>query len=278
MSEQKILSVIIVTWNSKIETLDCLESIFRSADYLELNNGVEIILVDNNSSDGTSDEVKLKYPSVVLIINKENTGYAPACNQGMKLASGKYTLLLGSDTIIKNHALTECINYLNNNGECGAVGGKLLFPDGRLQGNCKKFPALKNAFFTYLSLNSLNSEYDMTDFMYDKTIEVDQIATTFLMVRTDILKSINYFNESYKILYNDVDLCKRIRNKGFSIVFVHTSETFHYGNFSTKKADLKIRKQMYKDIYKYYFENFGYISVTLIPVLFMRFLMILIFK
>jgi hypothetical protein len=278
MNNGKILSVVIVTWNTKKETLACLKAIYDSSDYKRLNNDLEIILVDNNSGDGTFDDVRLKYPDVILIKNNDNIGYAPACNQGMKNAVGKYILLLGSDTEIKNEALTSCLNYLETNNDCASVGGKLLFPDGRLQGNCKRFPSLKNAFFTYLSLDRFNKDYDMADFDYNATIEVDQIATTFLMTRAEVLKSINYFKEDYKILYNDVDLCKRIWNTGNSLVFVHTSETFHHGNFSTKKAGFNIRLQMYKDIYKYYSENFGFLSVMLIPVLFVRFLTILIFK
>ncbi|MEI7483594.1 MAG: glycosyltransferase family 2 protein [Ignavibacteriota bacterium] len=278
MSEQKILSIVIVTWNTKDETIACLNSLYNSGDFKKYNGEIEIILIDNNSSDGTSEEVSRSYPSVTLIKNSNNTGYAPACNQGMKIAKGLNTLLLGSDTVIKDNAIADCLNYLNENPECGAVGGKLLFPDGGLQGNCKKFPTLQNAFFTYLSLDRFNKDYDMADFGYDKTTEVDQIATTFLMVRTEILKNINYFNEGYKILYNDVDLCKRIKGEGYKIVFIHSSETFHHGNLSTKKADTSVRFQMYKDIYKYYRENFGAVSVTLIPVLMFRFLLIIIFK
>lgn len=278
MNNEILLSIVIVTWNTKDETAACLKSLYDSADVKNLKNACEIILIDNNSSDGTSEFVKLNYPDVVLIINDNNSGYAPACNQGMKISNGKYVLLLGSDTEIKNGALTECINYLETDSGCAAAGGKLLFPDGRLQGNCKKFPLLKNGFYTYLSLHSLNSDYDMTDFQYNKTVEVDQIATTFLMARKYVLEKINYFDEEYKILYNDVDLCKRIRASFGSIVFVHTSETYHHGNFSTKKAGYKIRLQMYKDIYRYYYRNFGFASAGLIPVLCFRFLMILIFK
>ena len=278
MNNGIILSIVIVTWNTKNETLACLESIYKSTDYKSLKDNIEILLIDNNSNDGTLDEVSSKFSNAILIKNKDNLGYAPACNQGMRKANGKYTLLLGSDTEIKEGALTECLNYLESHDECSSVGGKLLYPDGRLQGNCKKFPTLRNAFFTYLSLDRFNTEYDMSYFLYDKTTEVDQVATTFLMVRTDVLKRINYFNEDYKMLYNDVDLCKRIWRDGGKIVFVHTSETFHHGNLSTKKAGYKIRLQMYKDIYRYYSENYGFLSVLLIPILVIRFLMIIIFK
>ncbi|MGH2575694.1 MAG: glycosyltransferase family 2 protein, partial [Ignavibacteria bacterium] len=151
---------------------------------------------------------------------------------------------------------------------------KILNPDGTVQNNCKRFPLLKNAFYTYLSLNRLNKDYDMDWFHYDKTIEVDQIATTFLMVRNEVLKKIDYFDVKYRILYNDVDLCKRIRSAGHKIFFIHTANIIHHGSQSTKKANFRIRTIMYNDIYRYYRRNFGFKAVFLIPVLYIRLMII----
>lgn len=274
----KILSIVIVNWNAAEHTLQCLESIF-SDNYVFTNpDKTEVILIDNNSADNSVELISEKFSSVKLISNKDNKGYAVACNQGMKIASGEYVLLLGNDTIIKPDTLSECINYLNQNENCGAVGCRLVFPDGRLQGNCKKFPKLRNAFFTYLSLHKLNYDYDMLWFNYDKTIAVDQIATTFLMIKNDILKKINYFDEKYKILYNDVDLCKKIWDSGYKIIFLHSVEIIHYGSHSTKRADYKIRKIMYEDIMRYYTGNFGIFAYLLFPVLLIRLFIISLFK
>ncbi len=273
-----LLSIIIVTWNTKVQTLDCVNSIYSITDYAILEKKIEVIIIDNNSSDGTKEELSDKFPSVKLIVNSANTGYAPACNQGMKAAAGKYTLLLGSDTILKDYSLTRCIEYLESNTDCGAVGCKLFYPDGRLQGNCKRFPKMKNAFFTYLSLDRFNYDYDMLWFNYDKTIEADQIATTFLMINSGLLKNIDYFDERFRILYNDVDLCKKIRDSGYKIIFLHTAEIFHHGSYSTNKAGYEVRKKMYEDIYLYYKLNFGWKAKLLIPVLMFRLLLISIFR
>lgn len=273
-----LLSIIIVTWDTKVQTLECVNSIYTISDFELLEKKVEVIVIDNNSSDSTAEELSEKYPQVKLIVNESNTGYAPACNQGMKAAKGVYTLLLGSDTILKNNSLTQCIQYLESNPDCGAVGCRLLYPDGRPQGNCKKFPTLKNALFTYLSLDKLNYDYDMLWFDYDRTIEVDQIATTFLMIRSYILKEINYFDERFRIMYNDVDLCKRIKGTGNKIIFLHTAEIFHHGSFSTNKAGFKVRKIMYSDIFLYYYINYKFKAIFLLPVLFIRLMIVSIFK
>lgn len=273
-----ILSIVIVNWNANKLTANCLKSIFTNSFYLNNNNKIEVILIDNNSFDNSVEDLSYKFPETKIISNNENLGYAVACNQGMKISKGKYVLLLGNDTELVDNVLYECTDFLEQNSECGAVGCRLVYPDGRLQGNCKRFPKLKNAFFTYLSLNKLNYDYDMLWFDYNKTIEVDQIATTYLMVRNELLKRIGYFDEQYKILYNDVDLCKKIRDSNYKIYFYHKPEIIHVGSHSTRKAGFKIRKIMYKDILKYYIKNFGFFAYFLYPILYVRLYLITIFK
>jgi GT2 family glycosyltransferase len=273
-NNNKILSIVIVNWNALKETTECMDSVYTD-NFLKENPGsTEITLIDNNSTDNSVSELQNKFPQINLILNKENLGYAHACNQGMKTAKGKYVLLLGNDTVLKPNALSECVNFLEQNADCGAVGCRLVYPDGRLQGNCKRFPKFKNAFYTYLSLNRMNRDYDMTWFDYNKTIEVDQIATTFLMIRKNIVKNTGYFDERYRILYNDVDLCRKIWDNGFKIFFIHTAEVIHAGSHSTKKASYKIRRIMYGDIFRYFRNNFGFKANLLLPVLSIRLLII----
>jgi O-antigen biosynthesis protein len=272
------LSVIIVNWNEKILTENCINSIISARIKKIDQNEIEIIVIDNGSADGSLEYLKSKNRFIKLMGNEKNEGYAPACNRGMRGAQGKYILLLGNDTIVLNDTLEKCISFLNDNIDCGAVGCKLLNPDRTAQNNCKKFPKLKNGFYTYLSLDSLNRDYDMDRFKYDETRQVEQISTTFLMIRKDVLEKIGYFDESYKILYNDVDLCKKIWDTGFKIYFLHTAEIVHYGSQSTKKAGFMLRKIMYKDIYRYYRSNFGIKALTLVPVLFIRLLLTAVIK
>jgi GT2 family glycosyltransferase len=264
-----ILSIVIASWNTLELLKQCIESIFETAQL-----GFEIIVIDNGSKDGSAQYLESLGSKIVLIKNPMNLGYAKASNQGMKIAIGKYILLLGSDTIMKKGVLESSIDFLDNHTDAGAVSCRLLNPDSSIQNNCKKFPELKNAFFTYLSLNSLNKDYDMADFKYDRTIRVDQIATTFLMIRKDVLEKIGYFDEAYRILYNDVDLCHRIYDSGYKIYFLHTCSLIHYGSHSTKQADFKLRKIMYADIYRYYKNYFGFKAKFLYPILVLRLLVV----
>lgn len=272
------LSIIIVNWNNKELTKNCLESIFCSSKEKLRTNEYEIILVDNGSNDGSADYLRSIERDVKVIFNKSNLGYAPACNQGMKAASGRYILLLGNDTLIRDNALEKCVGFLEQNNNAGAVGCKLLNLDLSVQNNCKKFPRLRNAVFTYLSLDRFNRDYDMEWFDYDTVAEVEQISTTFLMIRKDLLDKLNYFNEDYKILYNDVDLCFRIWQNGYKIYFYNLPEVIHYGSESTKKAGYKLRKIMYRDINRYYINKFGLKAIILMPILAARLLLVSVVK
>ena len=95
-----LLSIVIVTWDTRIQTLNCLKSIIHSKDYETYKDKFEITVIDNNSSDNTPSEIEINFTGVRLIKNDTNHGYAPACNQGMKISKGKYVILLGSDTMV----------------------------------------------------------------------------------------------------------------------------------------------------------------------------------
>ncbi len=265
------LSIVIANWNTRDLIEDCIESIFATAP---AGLDFETIVIDNASTDGGTEYLSSLGSKIVLIKNQENLGYAKACNMGMKIAKGRYILLLGSDTIMQQGVLEECTRFLDAHTEAGAVSCKLLNPDGTAQNSLKKFPGLKNAFYTYLSLDRLNKDYDMSDFNYDKTIEAEQVATTFLMIRKEVLQKTGFFDESYRILYNDVDLCRKIRDAGYKVYFIHSCAIVHYGSRSTKKADFKLRKIMYSDIYRYYKNYFGFKAKFLYPILVFRLLVV----
>jgi O-antigen biosynthesis protein len=265
------VSIVIANWNTKKLIRECIESIFSS---VSAGVSYELIIIDNASTDGSLDYLQSLGSRIVLISNNKNAGYAKACNQGMKIAQGKFILLLGSDTVMLTNTVKECIRFMESHPEAGAVGCRLLNPDGSAQNSCKKFPRLANAFYTYLSLDKLNREYDMASFDYNHTMEVEQVATTFLMTRKDLMAKIGYFDEAYRILYNDVDLCRRIWDTGSKIYFLHTCSVIHYGSHSTKQATFRLRKIMYGDIYRYYKNYFGFKARFLYPILVARLLIV----
>ena len=242
------VSIIIPSWNTVALLRRCLLS-------LETHSAAvpqEIIVVDNASTDGSADMVEREFPKVRLIRNKKNNGYAGGNDQGAAVARGQYLLLLGSDTEVRAGTLDALVAFLDAHPDAGAVACRLEFPDGRLQPSVKRFPTLLNAVAMYTSLLRFNRRYLMTDFSHDQLLEVDQPDGTCFMLRRSFFEKHGLFDESLSILYNDVDLCRRIKQAGFTIYFLPSVSVMHHGSSSTRQAPPQLRIEMYRNILTYY--------------------------
>jgi hypothetical protein len=261
------LSIIIASWN----TGSLLRTLLRSLHRFPPAGSHEIIVVDNGSADETQEMLRSEFPDVICIRNDRNEGYARANNQGFRLARGQFVLLLGSDTEMIDDSIQRMAEFLSRTGDAGAVAARLLNPDGTNQGSCKRFPTLLDGVLTYLSLHRLASRYNMAGFDFTAVQEVDQPAASCLMIRRSVVGERSLFDERYTILYNDVDLCKRIRDAGWKIFYLGNTRVVHAGSQSTRKAHPQLRLEMYRNIMLYYFHRFGKSAVLfLLPVLALR--------
>lgn len=261
------LSIIIPSWNTVALLRRCLLS-------LETHPAAatqEIIVVDNASADGSADMVASEFPSVRLIRNQMNNGYAGGNNQGAAAAQGEYLLLLGSDTEVHAGTMDALISFLNAHPEVGAAACRLEYPDGKLQPSVKRFPTLLNAVAMYMSLHRFNRYYLMSDFAHDQLRDVDQPDGTCFMLRRSFVEQHGLFDVSLSILYNDVDLCRRIKQTGYKIYFLPSVSVMHYGGSSTKQASAALRAEMYRNILLYYERYHGKLSRwLLLPILVLR--------
>ncbi len=262
------LSIIITSWNTKKLLHACLASINSFPPSVSF----EIIVVDNASDDDSGSMVENLFPNVTLIKNTINAGYAGGNNIGYKSSAGEYILLLGSDTEVFSNTIQTLIDYLDHNKDVGLVSCRFELPNGELQHSCKKFPTVLNAIATYCSLHFLNKEYLMNSFDHATVREIDQPDATCVMLRRSTIDE-QIFDERFSILYNDVDLCQRIKKKGWKIVFIPSAKIIHHGSQSTKQASPTIRLVMYQNILLYYRTYFGlYARIVLAPILVMRYL------
>ncbi len=262
------LSIIITSWNTEKLLHACLHSIksFPPAD------SCEVIVVDNFSKDASVAMVDQNFPEVRLFKSKTNTGYAGGNNHGFKYSVGEYVLLLGSDTEVFSGTIQTMINFLEEQKDVGLVSCRLELPNGVLQHSCKKFPTVGNALAMYCSLHSLNKEYLMSSFDHTSTREIDQPDATCVMLRRSVIDD-KIFDERFSILYNDVDLCQRIKRKGWKIVFIPNAKVIHHGSQSTKQAPPHVRLVMYQNILLYYQTYVGmYARILLAPILAIRYL------
>jgi len=252
------LSICIVSYNTKDLLVRCIESIYQSKPEVSY----EIIVVDNNSTDGTVDVIKQKFNKVKLIENKENFGFAYANNQAIKRASGRYFFMLNSDTIVLPRSLDNLVSFMDLNPSCGAAGAKLLNRDMSVQPSCKKFLDLKTAFCIDTVLGKVmpfvENRYRMSDFEYNETIEVDQPMGAALIVRMDTIRQIGLLDERFFFFFEEVDWCYRIKKSGWKIFFVHSAEIMHYKDNNQINEQVNLsrlflwHKSKYKFLRKYY--------------------------
>lgn len=242
------LSVIIVNYNVKAFLEQCLMAIERAKH--DLN--IEIFVVDNASVDGSQAMVKKRFPYVHLIENKKNIGFSKANNQALKLINGKYILILNPDTLIQEDTLIILKNFLDTHPNAGAVGCKLINPDGSFQiASRRGLPTPWVAFTRIFGLSKifpksrLFGKYNMTYLGSNVKSEVDVLPGSLMFMRKDILDKIGYFNEDYFMYGEDIDLCYRIKKEGWKIFYIPTTKAIHYKGESTKKGEISFVSNFY---------------------------------
>jgi hypothetical protein len=243
------LSVVVVTWNSAADIEACIDSINFGSEF-------EVIVVDNASTDATRDKLS-RYHHLRLVANNSNCGYAHANNQGIKLATGEYVLLLNPDTRIELGALDTLARYLDEHPEASAVAPRLISPDGTTQYSIRSLPTASMLLWELIGLSRLfpNSRrfgrWKMKYFDYDRTGEVEQPMASCLMVRKTVLDQLGGMDEQFPMLYNDVDLSKRMSDAGWKTVYVADARVVHRHGASTKQARAKMIPESHRSAFRY---------------------------
>ncbi len=233
-----VLSVVIVSWNVRDLLRRALSSIRGSWPATAVP---ELIVVDNASQDGSAEMVRSEYPEVRLIANDENRGFTGGNNQGIGFATGDYVLLLNPDTEIVEDALATMVAYLQEHGDVGLVGPKLLDPDGSPQSSRRRFPDLSVLFLESTWLESLLprrhlQRYYVDDVSDSVVQDVDWVTGAAMMVRRQVIESVGRLDESFFMYSEELDWCRRIKSSGWRIVYLPTARVIHYGGKSSDQV------------------------------------------
>jgi GT2 family glycosyltransferase len=228
------LSVIIISYNEKDLLRNCLKSILSSqTDYK-----YEVIVTDSGSSDGTADMVRMEFPQIKLLDNKQNLGFSKGNNVAIKQASGRLVLLLNADTTIRPDTLDLSIKYIDNHPGVGAMGGKVLLPTGRLDPSARRrFPNPANAFLRLFGLKSL-SDYNITA-PIDQEMEVDAIMGAYFLVKREVIDKVGLLDEDFFMYGEDLDYCWRIKKAGYKIMYYPAAEITHFKYGASKTVPFK---------------------------------------
>lgn len=215
------LSIIILSFNTKDILDNCLKSILKNSKGIDM----EIIVVDNHSTDGSPESIRKNFPGVYLIENNKNEGFAKANNQGIKISKGKYILLLNSDTLVEKDAIKEMINFMESRKEVGVVGPQLLNSDRSKQASAGRFPDLFTVFIMLFFEHWQQNRFVRTSF--DTLTQTDWIMGAALMIRKNILEKTGLLDEKIFMYYDEVEWCYRIKKAGYKIYFYPKPEIIH---------------------------------------------------
>ncbi len=243
------LSIVIVSWNVRALLRRCLQSVLAEAKpgpgdgVFQLGDWkVEILVVDNASADGSIEMVRSQFPHVHLIANGENRGFTAANNQGLSRARGRYLLLLNPDTEVVGDALATMIRYVEANAEIGALGAKLLYPDGSIQSSRRRFPTLSTALVESTVVqewwkdNRILHRYYMTDTGDDEIQRVDWVVGACLLVRRQAYEQVGGLDEGFFMYSEELDWCRRIKAAGWEVVYLPTATVMHHEGKSSEQV------------------------------------------
>jgi len=219
-------SVVILSWNSTEALADCLVSLpcgFSSPSY-------EVIVIDNGTRTLPPAALRFQFPWMQLVVNRKNRGVAPARNQGMRLTRGQYIILLDDDTLVKPAAFDRLLAYMDTSPEVGLCGPKLVDAHGDLQLSCRLFPTLSDKLarrFPFAFAQRISREAELADWDHRSVREVDYMIGACQVIRRAALAAVGLLDE--RIFYGpeDVDLCLRMRQAGWRVVYNPNAVVVH---------------------------------------------------
>jgi GT2 family glycosyltransferase len=258
MRENKI-SVIIVSWNARDYLRKCLISIRETFDSL----AVEIIVVDNASTDGSPEMVTTDFPEVILVRSGENLGFSRANNLGINRATGRWLALVNSDVVVHPGCFQRLSAFLESEPKVGLVGPKILGGDGLLQRSCRRLPNVWNTLCRALALDSVFSKSplfsgrEMRHWSQDNQAEVEVLSGCFWVARREAVQEVGGLDERFFFYAEDVDWCKRFWDANWKVMFVPTATATHFGGGSSVNAPLRYNIQMLRANLEYWRKHWG---------------------
>lgn len=250
MTEQIDLSIIVLSYNVKDLTRNCIQSILDGTENIKY----EIIVVDDNSPDNSADMVRIEFPKIRLIVNEKNYRYSKSNNIGLESSQGRYGLLLNCDTIVKPGAFEALVRFMDENPKVDACGPKLLNPDGTIQHCVRGFPDALTLIAQSINLHKIIPNNPITERYYFLGIDqtraqpVPSIGTTAFLIRRSIWESIGLLDVRFPQLMADQAYCLKLQQAGKKIYYVPFAEVIHLGsqslNQNSRKAILDLHEEL----------------------------------
>jgi N-acetylglucosaminyl-diphospho-decaprenol L-rhamnosyltransferase len=246
------LCIVIVSYNVRDRLRDCLRNL----------SGQRVFVVDNASGDGSAAMARTEFPAVELIANTDNRGFAAACNQGIAASAEEFILILNPDTLATPSALQTLLDVMQADPRAGACGPRILNPDGSLQPSCRRFPTLPRLLLDEFGLGKLFPHsklfggYRMTWWAHDQLREVDQLMGAALLLRRAALEQVGPFDERFFMYFEEVDLCLRLHDAGWKVLFVPDAQVVHLGGQSARQVLTEATLYRYRSLGAFYRKHY----------------------
>jgi len=248
------LTIIIVTWNTRNLTRGCLASMEK----VDPRHAWKVVVVDNASTDGTPEMVREAFPWVRLRCNDRNLGFGRAHNLILRETNSEFVLLLNSDILLLDGSVPELLKFMKTHPDVGLAGGQLIYPDGRLQNSIAFFPTL----LTELTNKSLMQILFPKRFpgkrqRFTSPVEVDSVIGAAMMLRTEALRSVGYFDEGYFFFLEETDLCLRLKRQGWKVYFLPHVKIVHLQGRSVRQVKPRARVEYQRSLVRFFEKTYG---------------------
>lgn len=253
------VSFIIPNWNHKKILSECIASIYAANDSILK----DVIVVDNASTDGSSEYMKNMYPDILWIQNDTNLGFAKAVNQGILLSKGDFLFLLNNDIKLMKDTTEKLLSPLLENPDIGAAAPVLYYPNGKIQISCRRFPTPSALLLELLGINKIGNfrrwKLQREEHLVDGNVL--QPMASALMVKRQCWNAVGPLDEEFPIFFNDVDWCYRLyKNTAYKIYLYPDAKAIHHEGASVKNLGYKKSIEFYKGILRFYFKHYGKMS------------------
>jgi hypothetical protein len=244
------VDICIVNWNTKDLLKSCLTSIFGQTEGINYR----VWVVDNGSTDGSPQMVEQEFPGVRLIRNHQNVGFTKANNQVLRSSSGRYVLLLNSDTDLVGNAVKGMADFMDTRPDTGACGCMVLNKDGSLQLSCGRFPRLVSIFFGGVTCNRIFkrifgdrvffAEFGLTEQDHHVIREADFVKGCCIMLRKSSVEKIGFMDEGIFMYFEEIDLCYRLKQAGEKVMYTPHVQIVHLGGQSARLSDAVVARRL----------------------------------
>jgi len=252
-----MVSALVVSHNDKELLLQCLRAFYATAEV-----PVEAVVVDNGSTDGSGAAVKAEFPKAIVLQESKTLGYGRAANIGLERCQGRFALLLNPDVLVDNLAAGRLSDYLLTHANAGAVGPRLLMPDGKRDPDSRRaFPVPSSLFYRTLGLSRLFPKsprfgrHNMGHVDESDVHEMDAGTADCLMLRMAAINRVGFFDPRYFMYGEDVDLCYRLRLGGWKIFYLPTASAKHQTRTATGKAQRQANYQRHRGMWTFHFKH-----------------------